>query len=88
MEGPTEQLHVVVEGVEIQCEKATKEMGRGLWDSGWGSYMEAGRVDMGSCLGMGEGLVEQGNIHKHHFGICSQTSSFQGFPQTTTPKYV
>ena len=34
VEGPTEQLHVVVEGVEIQCEKATKEMGRGLWDSG------------------------------------------------------
>ena len=53
VEGPTEQLHVVVEGVEIQCEEATKEMGRGLWDSGWRSHMEAGRVDIGSCLGMG-----------------------------------
>lgn len=32
MERPTEQLHVVVEGVlENQCEEATKEMGRGLW---------------------------------------------------------
>ena len=39
--------------VENQCDEAAEEMGRGLWDTGSGSHMEAGRVDMGSCLGMG-----------------------------------
>lgn len=39
--------------MENQCEEAAEEMGRGLWDVGSGSHMEAGRVDMGSCLGMG-----------------------------------
>lgn len=41
VEGPTEQVHVVVEGRvgKPVCKEATKEMGRGLWDGeshgGW-----------------------------------------------------